>query len=97
MSFNLGNIGDRPLIQKSQSLGRDGGGGGNLGYFQGGRQKKEEDNMSSIFEKEIEDEFLLSEEALEALNKTRKEEPKIPAEESFISKGMNFLENLLKK
>ena len=94
MSFDIGNIGERNLIQKSQGLTKDGG-GGNLGYFNGRRKKQDEDN-SSIFDAELEDEFILSEEALECYEKMS-EKPLYTKEEGFLQKGINFLENLIKK
>ena len=93
MSFDIGNIGDRHLIQKSQNLAKDGG-GGNLGYFQGRRKKQDDDENTSIFDEELEDEFVLSKDAMDSYKKFIAEENN-SKNDSFFNKSINFLENLL--
>lgn len=61
-SFNInGPSSNQPIIQGSQSLGKDGGGGGNTGYMnmrqkKEGKKQNEEDN-SVFLEEAIEDTF----------------------------------------
>ena len=61
-SFNInGPSSNQPIIQGSQSLGKDGGGGGNTGYMnmrqkKEGKKQNEEDN-SVFLEEVIEDTF----------------------------------------
>ena len=96
MSFEMRNINERPMIQKSQGLLKDGGGGGNLGYFQGRRRNQDEESSGSIFDNEIEDEFVLSDKASELLENIEKEKESNKGEESIVTKGMNFLGNLFR-
>ena len=61
-SFNInGPSSNQPIIQGSQSLGKDGGGGGNTGYMnmrqkKEGKKQNEEDN-SVFLEEALEDTF----------------------------------------
>ena len=62
-SFNInGPSNNQPLVQSSQNLGRDGGGGGNTGYMnmrkkKGKNENREEDN-SVFLEEDAEDTFV---------------------------------------
>lgn len=58
MSFNFQGPSERPIIQGAQNM-MNNGGGGNLGYFQG-RQKKKDEEKSTLFGKDEEDTFTLS-------------------------------------
>lgn len=61
MSFSFNFPTNRPMIQESQSM-KNNGGGGNTGYFQRGKKKKGENENSPIFpEKEDVDTFILEE------------------------------------
>lgn len=57
MSINFNGPGDMPIIREAQNM-MNNGGGGNLGYFQGRKKKKEKD--VNIFGTEDEDTFSLS-------------------------------------
>ena len=57
MSINFNGPGDMPIIRGAQNM-MNNGGGGNLGYFQGRKKKKEQD--VNIFGTEEEDSFSLS-------------------------------------
>ena len=57
MSINFNGPGDMPIIREAQNM-MNNGGGGNLGYFQGRKKKKEQD--VNIFGTEEEDSFSLS-------------------------------------
>ena len=46
-SFNINGPGNKPMIQESQNM-KNNGGGGNLGYFQRGRKKKGENTDEEI-------------------------------------------------
>ena len=57
MSINFNGPGDVPIIREAQNM-MNNGGGGNLGYFQGRKKKKEKD--VNIFNPDEEDTFSLS-------------------------------------
>lgn len=59
MSFSFNGPSFRPMIQESQSM-KNNGGGGNTGYFQRGKKKKGED-IDIFGASEDRDEFVLSE------------------------------------
>ena len=59
MSFNFSGPGEVPIIREAQNM-MNNGGGGNLGYFQGRKKKKEKE--INIFNTEEEDTFSLSSE-----------------------------------
>lgn len=58
-SFNINGPSNQPIIQGSQGLGKDGGGGGNTGYMNMRGKKKNQDNEedNSVFLEEEEDTF----------------------------------------
>ena len=60
MSLNFSGPGDVPIIREAQNM-MNNGGGGNLGYFQGRKKKKEKE--VNIFGTEEEDSFTLSSDA----------------------------------
>ncbi len=73
-SFNInGPSSNQPLVQSSQNLGKDGGGGGNTGYMNmRGKKKKQSENEedNSVFlEEEIEDAFVKQGEPVKKKNK----------------------------
>ena len=62
MGFNINGPSNQPIIQASQSLGKDGGGGGNTGYMNMRDKKKDErnkedENESVVLEEEEPDTF----------------------------------------
>ena len=57
MSLNFNGPGDMPIIREAQNM-MNNGGGGNLGYFQGRKKKKEKE--VNLFNTEEEDTFSLS-------------------------------------
>ena len=62
MSLNFNGPGDLPIIREAQNM-MNNGGGGNLGYFQGRKKKKEKE--IDIFKPEEEDTFSLSSDSSE--------------------------------
>ena len=88
MSLNFNGPGDVPIIREAQNM-MNNGGGGNLGYFQGRKKKKEKE--INLFNTEEEDTFSLSSDT------SLKEEEVINAENSSIKdKIKEFLEKFKK-
>ena len=88
MSLNFSGPGDLPIIREAQNM-MNNGGGGNLGYFQGRKKKKEKE--INLFNTEEEDTFSLSSDT------SLKEEEVINAENSSIKdKIKEFLEKFKK-
>ena len=56
MSFSFNGPSFRPMIQESQSMFNDGG-GGNTGYFQRGKKKKQEKTIDVFAENNEPDSF----------------------------------------
>ena len=89
MSFNFSGPGDMPIIREAQSM-MNNGGGGNLGYFQGRKKKKEKE--INLFNTEDEDTFSLS-----SQNTDFNEEEKFNAENPSIKdKLKGFLDKFKK-
>ena len=57
MAINFSGPGDMPIIREAQNM-MNNGGGGNLGYFQGRKKKKEKE--INIFNSDEEDTFSLA-------------------------------------
>ena len=49
MSFDFKGPSYRPMIQESQHM-KNNGGGGNLGYFQQGKKEKDKEEQADLFE-----------------------------------------------
>lgn len=89
MSLNFNGPGDLPIIREAQNM-MNNGGGGNLGYFQGRKKKKEKE--IDIFKPEEEDTFSLSSE-----NDELSEEEKFNTENpSITDKLKGFLDKFKK-
>ncbi len=106
MGFNINGPSNLPIIQGSQSLGKDGGGGGNTGFMnmRGGKKKKsnqnEEDN-SVFLEEETEDRFVKKEKSSNIEKKPVKENKLINTLTKFIKKpksaSQKYLDVFLKQ
>jgi len=73
MGFDVNSASNKPVIREAASMHKDGG-GGNLGYFEGGENKKKKHSEGSIFaeekeadtfekksdDKEVEDDFSIT-------------------------------------
>lgn len=66
MSFDVNSIGNKPVIREAASMNNDGG-GGNLGYFEGGEGKKDHKSNESIFASEQEEDTFKKENTPETL------------------------------
>ena len=89
MSLNFNGPGDLPIIREAQNM-MNNGGGGNLGYFQGRKKKKEKE--IDIFKPEEEDTFSLSSDSSEL-----SEEEKFNVENpSLTDKLKGFLDKFKK-
>ncbi len=87
MSFNFNGPSYRPMIQESQSM-KNNGGGGNTGYFQRGKKKK--DKEVDVFSEAKEQDSFISEDAFE-------EKPKEKLLDKIIEKTKNIMKNVEEK
>lgn len=83
MSFGINGPSPKFGIQEAQNM-RNNGGGGNLGYFQRGKKKKDNDNESDIFQTSDENDEFLPESFIEAEN------------EGIIQKAADFIKQFKK-
>jgi len=64
-SFNINGPSNQPIIQGSQSLGKDGGGGGNTGYMnmrkKKNNEKKESEEDNSVFLEDVSEDTFVKE------------------------------------
>lgn len=60
-SFGINGPSNKPVIQESQSLGKDGGGGGNTGFMnmrdKNKKKEKKEEEQAFIIEEDLDDTF----------------------------------------
>lgn len=83
MSFGINGPSPKFGIQEAQNM-RNNGGGGNLGYFQRGKKKKNKDDDLDIFQSQDENDEFIPESFLEKEN------------ESIVQKAADFIKKFKK-
>ena len=83
MSFGINGPSPKFGIQEAQNM-RNNGGGGNLGYFQRGKKKKDKEKEADIFQSQDENDEFIPEELL------------LEENESIVQKAADFIKKFKK-